>query len=192
MKSMLKTKFEKVFALVVELVDTQDLKKEKKFFEKEISDFFRFYSSYNSVMIYKKLIKDRISDDAFIKACNDSNSMAEAAAYLNLHFNSFKKRALELNSYRPNQSGKGLKKISPQIPLSEIIEKGIYPHYQTYKLKNNVCEICGCTSWLDKQLNLELHHADGNRQNHILSNLKMLCPNCHSQTDFFRAKNKKI
>ena len=152
-------------------------------------------------MIYKKLIKDRINDDAFRKACNDAKSMAEAAVKLNLHFNSFKKRAIELNCYMPNQSGKGLKKASPRIPLKEIIELGKYPHYQSYKLKNrlikegikkNVCENCGCSSWLDKQINLELHHEDGNRQNQKLSNLKLLCPNCHSQTDTFRAKNKKI
>lgn len=152
-------------------------------------------------MIYKKLIKNRITDDAFKKACDTSMSMAEAAAKLNLHFNSFKKRAIELDCYKPNQSGKGLKKISPKILLSDIIEKGKHPHYQSYKLKNrliregvkkNVCEICKCSSWQGKHLNLELHHADGNRQNHKLSNLQMLCPNCHSQTDTFRAKNKKI
>jgi hypothetical protein len=152
-------------------------------------------------MIYKKLIKDRINNDAFRKACNESNSMAEAAALLNLHFNSFKKTAIELDCYKPNQSGKGLKKIAPKIPLSDIIEKGIYPHYQSFKLKKrlikegfkkNVCEACDCSSWQSKPLNLELHHADGNRQNHHLSNLKLLCPNCHSQTDTFRAKNKKI
>ncbi|MEO5946750.1 MAG: hypothetical protein ABIP79_08025 [Chitinophagaceae bacterium] len=64
--------------------------------------------------------------------------MAEAAAQLNLHFNSFKKRAVELDCYKPNPSGKGLKKIAPQIPLLSIIEKGMYPHYQTYKLKNRL------------------------------------------------------
>ncbi|MDX2047869.1 MAG: HNH endonuclease signature motif containing protein [Chitinophagaceae bacterium] len=152
-------------------------------------------------MAYKKQIKHRINDDIFRKVCNDSASMAEAAAVLNLHFNSFKKRAVELNCYKPNQAGKGLKKRSPKIQLSEIIEKGNHPHYQSYKLKNrlisegiktNVCETCGCSSWQGKQLNLELHHVDGNRQNHALSNLKLLCPNCHSQTETFRAKNKKI
>jgi hypothetical protein len=127
--------------------------------------------------------------------------MAEAAVKLNLHFNSFKKRAIELNCYKPNQAGKGMAKVSPKIPLPDIIEKGKYPHYQSFKLKNriinegvkkNVCETCGCTSWQGKQINLELHHADGNRQNHMLNNLKLLCPNCHSQTDTYRAKNKKI
>ena len=127
--------------------------------------------------------------------------MAAAVAMLNLHFNSFKKRAIELGCNNPNQSGKVLRKISPKIPLSDIIDKEVYPHYQSFKLKKrliaegikkNVCETCGISTGMDKQLNLELHHIDGKRQNHKLSNLKLLCPNCHSQTDTFRAKNKKI
>jgi 5-methylcytosine-specific restriction endonuclease McrA len=48
------------------------------------------------------------------------------------------------------------------------------------------------SDWQGRPLSLELHHIDGNRQNHLLDNLVILCPNCHSQTDTFRAKNKKI
>lgn len=152
-------------------------------------------------MAYKKLIKHRINDNFFRDACNIAGSMAEAAVILNLHFNSFKKRAIELNCYKPNQPGLGLKKTVAKIPLADIIELGKYPHYQSFKLKNrlinegikkNVCETCGCSVWQGKPINMELHHIDGNRQNHRLDNLRLLCPNCHSQTDTFRAKNKKI
>lgn len=127
--------------------------------------------------------------------------MAEAAAKLNLHFNSFKKRAIELECYIPNQAGKGLKKIAPKIPINEITENGKYPSYQSFKLKKrllaegikqNVCEICGISIWQEKPINMELHHIDGDRTNHRLENLILLCPNCHSQTDTFRAKNRKI
>jgi 5-methylcytosine-specific restriction endonuclease McrA len=45
--------------------------------------------------------------------------------------------------------------------------------------------------WSDKKINMELDHIDGNRTNHKLENLRMLCPNCHSQTDTYRAKNIK-
>ena len=38
---------------------------------------------------------------------------------------------------------------------------------------------------------MELHHIDGDRTNHKLDNLQILCPNCHSQTATFRAKNIK-
>ena len=152
-------------------------------------------------MGFEKLIKKRISDASFSEVCRNSKSMAAAASSLNLHFNSFKKRALELGCYNTNQPGKGLKKQIPQIPLNEIIVEGKYPHYQSYKLKNRLynegikqrsCEVCGTSQWLNKPLALELHHLDGNRQNHLISNLKLLCPNCHSQTDTFRSKNRKI
>ena len=152
-------------------------------------------------MAYKKLIKERISDDLFIKTCLNCGSMAAAAAELNLHFNSFKKRALELGCYKVNQPGKGLVKKTLKVPIAQIIHEGKYPHYQSYKLKKRlisegvikpVCEICNISEWLNKPIPLELHHVDGNRHNHFLGNLKLLCPNCHSQTDTFRAKNKKI
>lgn len=38
---------------------------------------------------------------------------------------------------------------------------------------------------------MHVHHIDGNKTNNDLSNLQLLCPNCHSQTDNFCAKNRK-
>ena len=34
-------------------------------------------------------------------------------------------------------------------------------------------------------------HIDGNPDNNTKDNIRMLCPNCHSQTDTFGVKNKK-
>lgn len=47
-------------------------------------------------------------------------------------------------------------------------------------LKENKCEICGCSIWQGKQLPLELHHKDNNHHNNSFDNLQILCPNCHS------------
>ena len=61
------------------------------------------------------------------------------------------------------------------------------------KLKENKCEYCGITDWNGKYISLQLHHVDGDRTNNSLENLKILCPNCHSQTDTYAARNiKKI
>lgn len=145
-------------------------------------------------------VKNRISDEDFIATCNNSNTMAEAASKLKLHFNSFKKRAEQLGCYIPNQAGKGINKIMPKIPIEEIICQGKHPDFQSFKLKNrlidegiksNVCDICEITTWNGKPIQMELHHIDGDRTNHHITNLTLLCPNCHSQTDTFRAKNKK-
>lgn len=145
-------------------------------------------------------IKERIDDQTFRAACEDAQSMAEAASILGLHFNSFKKRAIELGCYKPNQAGIGIRKNAPKTPLEDIIYHGLHPQYQSYKLKKRLlaegvksyqCETCQLSSWRGEELSLELHHIDGVRTNHHLSNLKLLCPNCHSQTDTFRARNKK-
>jgi hypothetical protein len=39
------------------------------------------------------------------------------------------------------------------------------------------CQECG---WKAEPAILELHHIDRNRRNNHLSNLKLLCPNCHT------------
>jgi 5-methylcytosine-specific restriction endonuclease McrA len=56
------------------------------------------------------------------------------------------------------------------------------------KLKEKQCEECNIIKWNDKEVIFELHHIDGDNHNNNLSNLKVLCPNCHSQTEHFRKK----
>ena len=51
------------------------------------------------------------------------------------------------------------------------------------------CWECGITTWNDKDIVLELEHIDGNSDNNLKDNLSLLCPNCHSQTDTYKAKN---
>lgn len=142
-----------------------------------------------------------IDKELFIKVCNESLSMTSASSKLNLHYNTFKKYAIKFGCWKPNPSGKGMKKkpSSNKIPLEEILN-GEHPSYQTYKLKNrlfkegikeNKCDICGITTWNNSDIQMELHHIDGDRTNHKLNNLQILCPNCHSQTETFRAKNIK-
>ena len=63
------------------------------------------------------------------------------------------------------------------------------------KVKAYRCEKCGLTEWQGEKIPLEVHHIDGNRRNNDLSNLQLLCPNCHSLTDNFRGKglnNEKV
>ena len=55
---------------------------------------------------------------------------------------------------------------------------------------NNCCWECGIVEWNHKPITLEVEHVDGNAENNKEDNLKLLCPNCHSQTDTYKAKNK--
>lgn len=66
----------------------------------------------------------------------------------------------------------------------KLLRRLVGEGYKEYK-----CENCGLTDWLGKPLSLQLEHIDGNHNNNSFDNLKILCPNCHSQTDTFAGKN---
>ena len=132
------------------------------------------------------------------EAIKSTNSMSEAAKKLGMPFTTFKRKAGDL--YKPNQGAKGLSKPSKtKIPLEDILE-GKHPQYQSNKIrirliaegvKEAKCECCNNTEWLGKPISLEVDHINGNSADHRLDNLKILCPNCHAQTNTYRGKNIK-
>jgi 5-methylcytosine-specific restriction endonuclease McrA len=55
----------------------------------------------------------------------------------------------------------------------------------------NRCVECGLSEWRGKPLSIHIDHINGVKDDHRLENLRMLCPNCHSQTDTYGARNRK-
>jgi len=57
--------------------------------------------------------------------------------------------------------------------------------------QNNSCLWCLHSEWRGHKIKFELDHIDGNVKNNSRDNLRILCPNCHSQTETWRKKKNK-
>ena len=67
-------------------------------------------------------------------------------------------------------------------------------HVRRYLMEkfNNMCSKCGWgeVNPYTGNIPLEVHHKDGNYTNNDEDNLELLCPNCHSLTETYKAANK--
>ena len=86
-----------------------------------------------------------------------------------------------------------------QIPLENLLVKNC--KYKSSVLKRRLvaagllkdeCYICGLkTKWCGKPIVLQLDHINGVHSDCRLKNLRVLCPNCHSQAENFAGKSSK-
>jgi hypothetical protein len=85
------------------------------------------------------------------------------------------------------------------IPLSEIlVERSTYMDRMRLKrrlvaagLMPYACAVCGISEWLGRTLILQLDHVNGIGDDKGLENLRLLCPNCHSQTSTYCGRNAR-
>lgn len=141
-------------------------------------------------------IKNRkeFSKEEIQSAILSTQNMSGAAKHLKVDWRTFRWNAEKYNLYSPAAPG-----VKKKFNLEDILN-GKYPQYSTSHLSKRLvkegykeykCECCGIVDWNNKRISLELNHKDGDNSNHSLSNLELVCPNCHSQTETYRNKKGK-
>lgn len=142
------------------------------------------------------------TESEFTEAYNSSVSIAEVARKLGLTiygstYKTIKDTARELGLSGDHFLGRGWNiggKVQPSKPkpLEEYLVDGSRISSSHLKkrlfsagLKEKQCEICGISEWLDKPAPLALDHINGINNDNRLENLRILCYNCHGQTETF-------
>ena len=125
---------------------------------------------------------------SIIQAINNTLSMRQACFSLGMSFETFKKLALKLGVYKPNAAGRGIPD-EKRLSANEILVRGIKRqrrHLLRALEEKGVkyqCALCHLDPvWNNQPLTLDVDHIDGDHSNNEFSNLRFLCPNCHSQT----------
>lgn len=60
------------------------------------------------------------------------------------------------------------------------------------KVKGEFCNLClQGPMWNGKPLTLQVDHIDGNSDDSSPGNIRLVCPNCHTQTETFSTRVKK-
>lgn len=148
---------------------------------------------------------NKFTDEQFQKIVESSNSISEIAS--NLGYRSkgggvvkmikdrIKKLSLDTSHFNPYSIG-SMKGKRYKSDNEIFIENSTYVNNTSLKkklLKMNAieykCAICGISEWLGNSLSLQLDHINGNNKDNRLENLRLLCPNCHSQTSTFSGRN---
>jgi len=88
-----------------------------------------------------------------------------------------------VNKHTKESFLESLKKDNPQNG-SRLLKR-----LKEFGIKEHCCEKCNNKSWMDEDIPLEVDHIDGDHHNNEITNLRVLCPNCHAQTENYCRKN---
>ena len=147
-----------------------------------------------------------ITKNMILTAQDNTKSNMEAARWLEVSYNTYKKWAKYYGVFEQhlNQSGRGVKKgwAAPKIKMEDIFDGKAKPNYSLSTLKKRLvdegyfqeeCSVCGWNESriTDEKICLTLDFVDSDSMNKSYDNMRLLCSNCYF-TNVGNFKNSKM
>jgi 5-methylcytosine-specific restriction endonuclease McrA len=148
----------------------------------------------------------KYTDEVLGRAVAESTSIAGVLRYLGLNqaggthshiSRMIKSFGLDTSHFVRHRNGSAGRRLRPdeilvRIPYGSkrtkppLLRRALQEIGRAYE-----CALCrNPGEWRGGPLRLEIDHIDGDYHNNLATNLRFLCPNCHTQTDNFSGRSR--
>lgn len=112
------------------------------------------------------------------------------------HFQTFRLKVASFGLNTDHFTGRGARNGGHRMAMDAVlVENSTYRGALKQRLlaeglMADVCSICGITDWQGSPISLHVDHINGVSTDNRIGNLRLVCPNCHSQTATYAGRNR--